>query len=235
MIKAIALDDEPHALKVLEHFCASHPDVELLNTFSNSEMALNYLNNNKVDAMFLDIQMPSVSGIDLYKSLDNPPEVIFTTAYSEFAIEGFNVDAVDYLLKPFKPDRFKMAIEKLESRLTTKAKYENSNAAPDHIWIRADYSDNKVLFSNILLIEGFDDYIKIHLSNDKKLVARITMKKIMEMLPRQNFVRVHRSFIVPAGRIISIRSKSVILSDREIPIGKSFMDEVQNFFEKKGQ
>lgn len=230
MIRAIALDDEPYALKILEHFCANHPEVELLSTFNNTELALEYLNEHKVDAMFLDIQMPSVSGVDLYKNLSNPPEVIFTTAYSEFAVEGFNVDAVDYLLKPFKPERFNLAIEKLENRLNNKSKQEQSLPAQDYVWIRADYSDNKVMFDDILLIEGFDDYIKIHLKSEKKLVARITMKKIMEMLPKASFVRVHRSFIVPAARIASIKSKSVVLSDREIPIGKSFLEEVQSFF-----
>lgn len=230
MIRAIAIDDEPHALQVLQHFCLGKTDIELIQVFTNTALAEDYLNANSIDLIFLDIQMPSISGIDFYKNLTQKSEVIFTTAYSEFAIEGYNVAAIDYLLKPFKKERFEAALTKALERIENKRSLLKNKDTSEFIWIRADYSDNKVLLKDILYIEGFDDYIKIHLANNKKLVARMTMKKIQEILPSVDFIRVHRSFIVPKKRVMAINSKNIITESGEIPIGKSFALDVEKSF-----
>ena len=230
MIKAIALDDEPPALEVIKNFCGLTDYIELVKTFTRAEEAMKYLSNFPVDLLFLDINMPSISGINFKKQIDPKTMVIFTTAYSEFAIEGFNLNAVDYLLKPFTPERFLQATEK------TKAYYlflhQNALAKPDHILIRVNYVLTKVTLADILFIEGLDDYLKIHLRGQRPLVTRMTMKAIIEKLPQSDFVRVHRSFIVPLAKIETIRNKFIIIEGEEIPIGVSYE---KSFYEVFGK
>ena len=223
MIKAIAIDDEPPALKVVESFCKRVDFIELQKTFTKPTEALEYLSKNPVDLLFLDIQMPSLSGIDLFKSVKNTM-VIFATAYSEFAVEGFNLNAVDYLLKPFTFDRFLQAVEKAKKE----QKMMSEEGIKKHLFIRADYSLIKIELPDILYIEGLDDYLKIHLSTRKPVVARITMKSMLELVPENEFIRVHRSYILPEIRIIGIKNKTILLPEMEIPIGSSFEDK---FFE----
>lgn len=219
-MRAIALDDEPPALDVIERFCRQVDDVELVKTFTSVKEAVSFLQDHEVDLLFLDINMPSVSGIDFYKaSVSNIP-VIFTTAYSDYAIEGFNVDAIDYLLKPFTPERFMQAIEKAKKLLL--ARKQNTE---DHILLRVDYALVKVMLADIQYIEGLDDYLKIHLANGKPLVVRMTMKKMADQLPASQFTRVHRSYIVPFSRITSVRNKFITVADEEIPIGNSYEED----------
>lgn len=227
MITAIALDDEPPALKVVETFCASFDFLQLQKTFTRTDEALKYVRKYPVDLLFLDIQMPSLSGIDFFKSVEQSTMVIFTTAYSEYAVEGFNLNAVDYLLKPFTIERFAQAVHKAKDY----ASYlkQTANADNDFLFIRADYSLLKLPFSDILYIEGLDDYIKIHLNQQKPVVARMTMKAVMEKLPAKEFVRVHRSYIVPLKAIRQVRNKVITIGKTEIAIGSSFEE---GFFEK---
>ena len=226
MIKAIAIDDEPPALKVVTNFCERIDFIELQKTFIKPGEALQYLEKNPVDLLFLDIQMPSLSGIDLYKSVKNTM-VIFVTAYSEFAVEGFNLNAVDYLLKPFSFERFLQAVEKAKREFKT---IQDLNAS--HLFIRADYSLIKIELRDIQYIEGLDDYLKIHLLSRKPVVARMTMKNILELIPETEFVRVHRSFIIPVKRIKAIKNKTILLPEIEIPIGSSFEDNLKGFIGK---
>ncbi|MFT3935650.1 MAG: LytTR family DNA-binding domain-containing protein [Chitinophagaceae bacterium] len=230
MIKAIAIDDEPPALKVIETFCGRTTNVELEKTFTMPAEALKHLRKYPIDLLFLDIQMPSINGIDFYKSVKQDTMVIFTTAFSEYAVEGFNLSAVDYLLKPFTFDRFQQAVAKAEEYYNYKK--QSGNETPKYLFIRADYSLLKISLSDIIYIEGLDDYLKIHLVNSHPVVARMTMKSILEKLPSNDFVRVHRSYIVPFSRIESYRNKMITIAGEEIPTGSSYEENFLKYFNK---
>lgn len=227
MITAIAIDDEPPALKVVENFCRRVDFIDLKKTFTRPNEALAYLKENPVDLLFLDIQMPSLTGIDLYKSVKNTM-VIFATAFSEFAVEGFNLNAVDYLLKPFTFERFVQAVEKARKE---KKLMKESGDVP-HLFIRADYSLIKIELPDIQYIEGLDDYLRIHLNSRKPVVARMTMKNIIELIPAGEFSRIHRSYIVPLRRIKAIKNKIVVLPEAELPVGNSYEEQFMDAFKK---
>ncbi|MFV5701421.1 LytR/AlgR family response regulator transcription factor [Flavobacterium sp. XS2P12] len=218
MIKAIALDDEPPALDILQSFCDKIEYVDLQKTFTKSEEAFKYLKKYPVDLLFLDINMPSISGIDFFKNLPHKTMVIFTTAYSEYAVEGFTLSATDYILKPFSFSRFQQAVEKAFLQW----KLQNQDPEQLYLFIRADYSLIKILFSDILYIEGLDDYLKIHIQNQKTIVARMTLKTILQKLPVPEFIRVHRSFIVPISKIEKVRNKIIYINQEEIPVSASY-------------
>lgn len=227
MIQAIAIDDEPPALKVIENFCSQIPSIKLVKTFSKPNDALRHIQKFPVNLIFLDIQMPSVNGIEFSKQLNPEIMVIFTTAFSEYAVEGFNVSAVDYLLKPFTFERFQQAVQKANDYY---AYLKNTDKGGQHLYIRADYSLHKIYIPDILFIEGLDDYLKIHLEGKKTIVARMTMKNLLEKLPSSEFIRVHRSFIVPFKRIESVRNKMIQLAGEEIPIGNSYEEQFFSVF-----
>jgi DNA-binding LytR/AlgR family response regulator len=231
MIKAIALDDEPLGLNILELMCKNHQEVELLQTFTKPSEVAAYLENHAIDLIFLDIQMPSISGIDFFKSIKQNILVIFTTAYSEYAVEGFNVNAVDFLLKPFSQDRFNQAISKA---INFNALQEYSKLQePNFIQVKSAYSIVNINLTEVILIEGLDDYIKIHLPNKKFVVTRITMKKMMENLDPNQFIRIHRSFIIPIVKIESVRNKHVHIDTFTLPIGASYEDDFFKMFNSK--
>ena len=220
MIRAIAIDDEPPALRILEKFCSDTDFIQLEKTFTNPQEALRYLKNYPVDVLFLDIQMPSANGIEFYKSLSTSVMVIFTTAYSQYAIDGFNVNAIDYLLKPYTYARFLQAVAKAQQLFLQQ--HSSSLQTPRFLLIRADYSLVKVMLDSILYVEGLDDYLKIHVSDGKPVVVRMTMKAMLEKLPADKFARVHRSFIVAIDKIESIRNKMINICEQQIPIGSKF-------------
>lgn len=228
MIKAIALDDEPLALNIIESFCQQSDKIQLVKTFLKPNDAQKYIENFPVDLIFLDIQMPSISGIDFFRNLKRDMMVIFTTAYTEYAIEGFNLNAIDYLLKPFTNERFQQAITKAQEyfNFTTNA----GNVKQPFIYIRADYSLLKIDIADIIYIEGLNDYLRIHLRNKKPVVARMTLKALYEKLPANDFLRVHRSYIVSLISILKIASKMVHIKVNDqvvqLQIGKSYEEEV---------
>lgn len=225
MLTAIALDDEPPALSVIENFSSKIDNLQLQKTFTMPNEALAYLRKFPVDLIFLDIQMPSVSGIEFYQSLQQDLMVIFTTAHSQYAVDGFNVKAVDYLLKPFTFERFEQAFSRaLEKYELIRQK---SNLADDSLFVRADYKLIKIPQNEILFIEGLDDYLKIHILDKKPVVARMTMKVMMEKLNAHEFVRIHRSYIVPLSKINSVRNKFICIGEHELPIGTTYE---QSFF-----
>ncbi|HEY9045572.1 MAG TPA: LytTR family DNA-binding domain-containing protein [Ohtaekwangia sp.] len=220
MIKAIAIDDETLALQVIENFCQRVEFVSLEKSFNKPNEALKYISKFPVDLLFLDINMPSLTGIELYKEIEQNTMVIFTTAYTEYAVEGFNLSAIDYLLKPFTFERFLQAVNKADEyhqHIHQKAKPEQQ-----YLFIRADYSLVKINMADILFVEGLDDYLRIHLQNQKPVVARMTLKVMLEKLPPQAFVRVHRSYIVAFSRIQNIRNKIITVAGEEIPVGTSY-------------
>ncbi|WP_297334412.1 LytTR family DNA-binding domain-containing protein [Flavobacterium sp.] len=226
MIKAIAIDDEPLALKVIEHFCAKHEGIVLEKAFTKTEEAYKHIKKFPVDLLFLDIQMPGKNGVAFYKSLPPGLMVIFTTAYSEYAVEGFNVNATDYLLKPFSFERFMTAIEKAKKEIAISLEVKQQ----EHLCVRANYKLHRIPFEEIKLIEGLDDYIKIHIAGKAPLTARMSMKAVLDKLPVSGFVRVHRSYIVPINKIRSVHNKSVTIDDFVIPVGDAFKEDLFRFF-----
>lgn len=229
MIKAIAIDDEPLALTIIEHLCARNEEIVLEKTFTSQQDALQYLDKFPIDLLFLDIQMPEKEGVSFYKSLETKPLVIFTTAFDHYAVEGFNVNAIDYLLKPIAYERFELAIEKVKK--VKQLNHQNDENA--FILIRADYKLNKIFLKDILFIEGLDDYIQIHIEGKAKIVARMSMKNIMEELPSNEFIRIHRSFIVPIRKISSVQTKQIFIDDKEFPIGDTYKTNVSKLLTDK--
>ncbi|MCD6065987.1 MAG: DNA-binding response regulator [Bacteroidetes bacterium] len=231
MINAIAIDDEPPALAVIENFCGKLDFLQLQKTFTKPNEALKYMRKFPVDLLFLDIQMPSLTGIEFYKSIQQDSTmVIFTTAHSEYAVEGFNLKAVDFLLKPYTFERFLQAVNRARDFSTSLNPAENTSA--QYLFVRADYSLIKITIADILYIEGLDDYLKIYIQNQKTIVTRMTMKSILGKLPAAEFVRVHRSFIIPFKRIENVKNKSITLEGKEIPIGNSYEEDFHKLFRK---
>lgn len=231
MIKAIAIDDEVPALQVIDIFCSRIDFINLDKTFNKPTDALKYINKFPVDLLFLDINMPSLSGFELYKSIKQETMVIFTTAHSDYAVEGFNMNAVDFLLKPFSFERFLQAANKANQQYKFQHA-ENQSGTNNFIYIRADYSLVKINCNDILFIEGLDDYLKIHLLGQKPIVARMTIKSMLEKLPVFNFIRIHRSYIVALDKIKSTRGKIISIGEEEIPIGNSYEENFLKYFNK---
>lgn len=232
MINAIALDDEPLALEIIKNFCSRTNDVTLVKTFIKPAQALEYLQENPVDLLFLDINMPGVSGIEFYKKVSPEIMAIFTTSYSEYAVEGFNLNAVDYLLKPFEYERFVKAIEK--AREYHNYLHNKNPESQQYLFVKVDYSITKILLDDILYIEGQDNYLKIYLTNGKYLLVRMSMKAICEQLPENDFLRIHRSYIVPFKKVDFVRNKVAHIGKLEIPISAQYNDDVMaRFGEKK--
>jgi DNA-binding LytR/AlgR family response regulator len=220
MIKCIAIDDEPLALELIEIFCQQIPFLQLEKTFTQTSAANKYLGKFPVDLIFLDIQMPDINGIEFFKSIKQKVMVIFITAHSNYAVESYDVNAVDYLLKPLQPDRFILATNKAKDFYD----YQNNKTAEslNYLYIRSDYSLIKISFSDILYLETMDDYIKVHQIGKKPIHTLMSMKKMMERLPKTEFIRVHRSYIVSLSRIESVRAKSISLGTVDLPIGASY-------------
>lgn len=230
MIKCIAIDDEPLALQLVKEYAANVPFLQLSKTFTDPDEASEWLDQNETDLLFLDIQMPDVNGLQFYKSLTKKPLVIFTTAYSEFAVEGFNVEALDYLLKPFEFERFLKASIKAKEYIEFLSSQEMHMAA---IFVKVDYQLMKINLKEIELIEGLDDYIRITIP-PRPVLTLMTLKSLLEKLPSKEFIRIHRSYIVPINRIESFGKTKVKVAGKEIPIGSSYTEVYQQLLKAKG-
>jgi two-component system LytT family response regulator len=232
-MKAIALDDERPALDVIEAFCHRIDFVDLVKTFTRTGEARLYLETNPVDLIFLDINMPKESGLAFFKSITQQTLVVFTTAYSEYALESYDVEAVDYLLKPYTFDRFSKAMQRAHARWRVLQQTDSlEETEPKQLFFRADYGLVKVTVSEIIFIEGLDNYLKIHLLDSPPLVLRLTMKAMLDKLPATKFIRVHRSFIVAVDKIQSIRGRMILIGEEEIPIGSSYEKDFFSLFMK---
>jgi two-component system, LytTR family, response regulator len=226
-MKCIAVDDEPFALALLQDNISQVPTLELVATCSTAMEALGILNKQEIDLIFLDIQMPGLTGLQLLQSLAVRPMVILITAYEKYALEGFNLDVVDYLVKPVPFERFLKACNKALDfyKLKKNAPSEN-NAWPDYFFVNAEYGLVKIVFSDIRMIEGLKDYLKINLGDTKPLIIRMSMKSIEEKLPPGKFFRIHKSYIVSLSHITSIRRNSVFLGDLELPLSDLYKDDL---------
>ena len=241
-IRCLAIDDEPLALKQLVAYIKKVPFLELAAQCQSALEARTYLENDTVDAIFCDINMPDLNGMDFVKSLAVPPLVVFTTAYSEYAVEGFKVDAVDYLLKPFGLDDFRRAANRLQDRLKTAAPATeeptpallSDNDSDDTIFVKTDYRVVKLAVSDIRYIEGMSEYLKIHLeSQPKPIVTLLSMKKMEEYLPPY-FMRIHRSYIINLKMIQEVNKNRVIMdSDTYLPIGDNYKEAFNDYLNTK--
>ena len=236
MIKCLCIDDEPLALQQLAAYIKKIPYFELVGECQSALDAKNIMENDMIDAIFIDINMPDLNGMDFVRSLAAPPIVVFTTAYSEYAVEGYKVDAADYLLKPFGFDDFKRAAMKV------KKQYDLQNSQPvmvsspdedDALFLKTDYKVVRVHVSDITYVEGMSEYLKIHLINRKPLVVLLSMKKIEERLPNY-FMRIHRSYIINLKCIQEVNKNRVILdADTNLPIGDLYREAFSEYLNSK--
>ena len=233
-ITCITIDDEPLALKQMGDFIRQTPFLELVAECPNAFEAMDILRKHKVDLMFVDINMPGLSGMDFIKSLTRRPEVIFTTAYSEFAIEGFKVDALDYLLKPIGYNDFLKAASKALGYFETREKALHTGEKNDeYLFVKSEYRLVRIRLSDIKYIEGMREYVRIHTTTGKPVMSLMSMKSLEEKLPVDNFMRVHRSFIVNLKQITTIE-RSRIIFDKEvyIPVGEQYKEKFQEFIDR---
>jgi len=228
VLKCIAIDDEPPALDLIAAYIERTPQLQLLQTFDDAISAGEFLRSNPVDLLFVDINMPDITGIELVKSLEDKPMVIFTTAYKKFAYEGFELDAVDYLLKPIDFTRFSKAVSKaLEYN-----EYRNNSqtTGANHLFVRSEYRVIKINLDDIEYIESLEDYIKIHLVTDRPVMTLMPLKKVLEKLPGDKFRRIHRSYIVAVPKVKSVLHRKVQLANgKELPISDSYVDFVDDW------
>lgn len=246
MIRCIAIDDEPLALRQIKNYIERVEKLELVALCSNAIEAQELLKQEQVDLLFVDINMPDINGIDFVRGLTNPPLVIFTTAYSEYALEGFRLDAVDYLLKPFSFDDFSRAAEKAcslrelhrmrDERAASESSIESIDEAAesnDYISIKSDYKVNLVKYNDIIYIESVGEYIRLHLKDGSKLTTLFRLKNMETELPQKNFMRVHRSYIVNIDYVSSFARGKIYLSNGDyVPISINYRDTFREHFEK---
>jgi DNA-binding LytR/AlgR family response regulator len=224
-MNVILVDDEPLAQEIVETHIGKFPNLNLVAKCSNAVEALNALKENDIDLMFLDIQMPQISGIDFLKTLPNPPKVILTTAFSEYAMDGYDLNVLDYLLKPISFDRFAKAVNKAISQepKTAEAEPSHSRESADYIFVKADKKLIKIHFNDIFYIEGLKDYVILHTPTGR-VVTLQTMKSLETKLPQDLFMRVHRSYIVNLNNITIIEGNTIQIGKKIIPIGKNYKD-----------
>lgn len=234
MIRCIAIDDEPLALKQLASYISKTPFLELKGEFGNALLALAFVKENDIDLMFVDINMPDLNGLDFVKSQSHPPRVIFTTAYSEYAVEGFKVNAIDYLLKPFGYDLFLKSAEKALDWFILREQGDAKVESKDNfLFIKSEYKVLRINLSDIKYIEGMREYVRIHLTGQKPIMTIASMKKIEDFLPSSRFMRVHRSYIVNLDKITTIdRNRIVFDNNIYIPVSEQYNQKFQDYLKR---
>ena len=237
MIRCIIIDDEPLALQQMEGYIKKIPYLELVAACQSAIEAKEIIENEKIDAIFCDINLPELNGLDFVKSLENPPMVVFTTAYSEYAVEGFQLNAVDYLLKPFGCEDMKRAAEKLKKRHDALRSLQEVSQIDedDAIFLKTEYKIVRINISQIRYVEAMSEYLRIYLAgNPRPIIVLLSMKKMEERLPSRTFMRVHRSYIINLKMIQEISKNRISLGDdTEIPIGDSYRDQFIAYINSK--
>ena len=234
-MKCLIVDDEVPALRILKEYAGKIPGLEVVDLCENALKALDLLNTQNIDLLFLDIQMPGLTGLEMIKTLKNPPLVILTTAYSQYALEGYELDIVDYLLKPVSFERFVKAVNKASDRFGLSGR-KPANPVPeekekpqtkDYFFVKANYKLVKVFYDDIFYIEGLSEYVKIHTSGGN-LVVLESLKNLESALPSGKFIRIHKSYIAAIDKIDAIIGNSVEIGDKMLPVGKSYKESVLN-------
>lgn len=231
MINCIAIDDEPLALKQIETYIKSIDYLNLLERFDNAIEANNWLQSNETDLIFVDIQMPDLSGLEFVKSLQNPPKIVFTTAFEQYAHQGFKLDVADYLVKPFSLSEFISSVNKVKSRY-----FDNDitkNYKKEFIFVKSDYKTIRINLDEIVFIESKKEYVEIFLENHTSSKTLISLKKILELLPANDFLRIHRSFIVNLNKIKIIERNRIVFGKYYLPIGEQYKSDFQEFIGSK--
>lgn len=227
-LKCVAIDDEPLALELIKNYVSQISELQLVNTFSDAVAGVEFLKETPIDLLFIDINMPEISGLDLVRSLEEKPLIIFTTAYRQFAFEGFELNAVDYLLKPIDFERFSKAVGKAIEYYSVKN--SNRKEVTDSLFVYSEYKLMKIAFSEIEYIETMEDYIKIHVTSGKPVLTLMSLKKALEKLPEDKFRRIHRSYVVPVSKVKSIANRKVILaSGKDLPISETYLQFIQDW------
>ncbi|MDP5170849.1 MAG: LytTR family DNA-binding domain-containing protein [Bacteroidia bacterium] len=229
-LRCIAVDDEPLALEVIKRFAGKIPELELLSTFGNPLEAIQFLRNEEVDLIFLDINMPDLTGMQLLESLSKLPMIIFTTAYSQYAVDSYELDATDYLLKPIPFDRFLKAVNKAFREKKAMADLPKDGFG-DYLFIKSDTRFFKVNYDDILFIEGMRDYVAVH-TGKQKILTLMSMTRILEKLPPTKFMRVHKSYIIGIHHIELVHNHRIRIAGREIPISNSYRESFQEFVDQ---
>ncbi len=228
-MKCIIVDDAPLAIDVIESYLEKIDNVELVAKYTNPIEALNFLTNNIIDLVFLDIQMPNLTGLELVKTLDNIPQFIFTTAYPQYALDGFELNATDYLVKPIPLNRFLKAISRAKElhSLKTQKSSNHSTHQAKYIFVKSEYDNVKIHVDSIKYIEGLGGYLKIHYTeSNKPILTLMNFEDIQEKLSNTNFIRVHRSFIINIEQIDTIQKSKIIIGEKRLPIGDTYKNEV---------
>jgi len=227
----IVVDDEVLAITLLKKYIEQTPDIELKYSTTNPVSALEFLKEETVDVLFLDIQMPGLTGLELLAQLPNKPVIIFTTAYADYALEGYQLEVTDYLLKPFSLDRFKQAIAKAKKLIALKSKaFEKAGALSmpvekDFINVKADHKIYKVKFDEIRFIEGLKEYVSFY-TGDQRIIALESLKRLESLLPENKFIRVHKSYIVAIDEVKALEGNLLDIGDKKIPVGKTYRQEI---------
>ena len=232
-LRCLLVDDEPLALDLLEGYVAKTPSLTLAGRCSSAFQAMEMLDKSEVDLMFLDIQMPGLTGMEFVRSLKNPPKVIFTTAFEQYALEGFKADAIDYLLKPISYPEFLIAVNKAKRWFEVSEKPASAESR-NSIFVKADYKLIQIEFNNILYIEGLKDYAKFYLEGtEKPVLSLMSMKSLEENLPENRFMRVHRSFIVNLDKIKTIERNRIVFGKEYIPVSDNYKEKFQQFVNER--
>lgn len=232
-IQCLIIDDEPLAVSLIESYISKFSQLEIVATTSNAIQGFEILKSKHIDLVFLDIQMPVIDGIEFLKSLNNPPKVIFTTAYREYAIESYELNVIDYLLKPISFDRFLKAVNKYfeSTKIKVQENYSNKNEINDHLYVNMNKKHYKILFDDIVYAESLKDYVQIHTTN-KVITTKKKISAFEQTLP-SSFLRVHRSYIVNTNKITAYTANDIELEQIEIPIGVSYKHFVFDFLQTK--
>lgn len=226
MLRAIAIDDEPIALEVIRNLSSKIPFIELTAVFTNAFDAVDYLQKERIDLLFLDIKMPDISGIDFLKSISSPPMVIFTTAYSEHAVQSFELDAIDYLLKPFSQSRFLKACNKALEQFELKKGTAISNVSAAYIFIKSGYEQVRIELDDILYVQSTGNYMQFVLPG-RKIISRLTMTEVEEILPASEFLRIHRSYIAGKKHVHRVEKNGIWIKDEMLPVGAAYTHEIE--------
>ncbi len=238
-LTCISIDDEPLALELMEKFIRAIPYLEPRGEFESAYEAMETLRHEQIDLIFLDINMPDINGVQFIKTLSQPPMVIFTTAYEQYALEGFEINAVDYLLKPFSRERFLKAVERAynlknlqeQGKPTSKTTAKNTASRIQYLLVKSEYSILRVNLEDILYLEALKDYVKIYTRKHAKPILTLnSLKALGEQLDEDRFVRVHRSFMVALAHIDSIRKNKIMIGDHEVPTGELYQKDFQEKF-----
>ena len=234
MITTIAIDDEPLALQLITGYIKKTPGLKLAGSFDNPVDAAEFLSDNQADIIFVDIQMPDLSGIEFTRIIEKGPKVIFTTAYEKYALEGYKLDIIDYLLKPFSYEEFLAAVQKARRLITLEQKEpDRIDSNGEFLFIKSDYKIKRINFDDILYVEGLKDYVKIYTRNDPKPVMSLSTLKLLESkLPESRFMRVHRSFIVNLAKIETIERSRIVFGKTYIPVSDQYREKFQEFLNK---